>query len=131
MRRATEEASDHHELWAIRRYSILIRPGSGIPRRVLAATARRVGEPTIATCSLVGPSWKQILTFEAVRATRLTGTVTAPLVQPLPATPLVSTLAPDSALTLTCGPVSDDSVRRIAEVPAGSTSPAWQAPAAL
>jgi hypothetical protein len=66
---------------------------------------------------------KQIHVFEAVRATRLTGTLTAPLVHPRPTVPLVNTREPASTASRTRGTLSDCNVRRIAVVPAGSSSP--------
>src|ERR1700680_4694206 len=78
---------------------------------------------------MVGPNAMQMLVLGIVRGTRFTGTVTVSVTpQTASRSPLVMTSGPDSAFSVTFGPVLAESKRRIADVPRGIVPLSWHPP---
>src|ERR1035441_206075 len=102
MRRATDDARDHHDAWPGRRYSTRnLTALPVLPLTVVVGTSA----PLIWIGSLAGPNAMQIFVLGSVRGTRLTGTVTVSSIpQPASRSPWVMTSGPDSAFSVTRGP---------------------------
>jgi hypothetical protein len=101
-------------------------PGRGCSLEV-AATAGRVGQPNTCTGPFMERNWKQISTGTSVWDTGPTGIVTEPSAHPAEWAPRVTTRESRSTCTVTLGPSTASTARRIADVSRGSVSPAWRA----